>query len=60
MKQAGFDASESPVQDQAMTSRVGHAALGFAAFDRFIGYILIGAMVVVPAFILIRILSYRR
>ena len=33
---------------------------GFAAFDRFIGYILIGAMVVVPAFILIRILSYRR
>ncbi|OQM73665.1 DUF6460 domain-containing protein [Manganibacter manganicus] len=34
--------------------------LGFHALDRFFGYILLGAAIVVPAFILIRIASYRR
>jgi hypothetical protein len=34
--------------------------LGFHAFDRFFNYILLGAAIVVPAFILLRIASYRR
>ena len=34
--------------------------MGFAALERFVGYFLLGAAVVVPAFILIRLLSYRR
>lgn len=34
--------------------------LGFSAFDRFLGYLLLGAAIVVPAFIILRILSYRR
>lgn len=33
---------------------------GFAAFGRFAGYILIGAAVVVPIFLIARALSYRR
>lgn len=34
--------------------------LGFHAIDRFLGYILLGAAIVVPAFILLRIASYRK
>jgi hypothetical protein len=34
--------------------------MGFAAIDRFFGYFLIGAAVVVPAFIVLRLFSYRR
>ena len=34
--------------------------MGFAAIDRFLGYFLLGAAVVVPIFIVLRILSYRR
>jgi hypothetical protein len=34
--------------------------MGFAALDNFVGYFLLGAAVVVPAFIVLRILSYRR
>jgi hypothetical protein len=34
--------------------------LGFHALDRFAGYILLGAAIVVPAFLLIRIASFRR
>ncbi|MFD2052412.1 DUF6460 domain-containing protein [Mesorhizobium calcicola] len=34
--------------------------LGFHAIDRFVGYILLGAAIVVPAFILLRIASYRK
>ena len=34
--------------------------MGFAALGRFGEYILIGAGVVVPVFIILRILSYRR
>lgn len=33
---------------------------GFRAIDRFLGYILLGAAIVVPAFIIIRLLSYRK
>jgi len=33
---------------------------GFDALGRFAGYILIGAAVVVPIFIIARVLSYRR
>ncbi len=33
---------------------------GFAVFGRFADYLLLGAAVVVPAFILLRILNYRR
>lgn len=34
--------------------------MGFHAFDRFFGYLLLGAAIVVPAFLLLRIASYRR
>jgi hypothetical protein len=34
--------------------------MGFAALGRFGEYILIGAAVVIPVFIVLRILSYRR
>lgn len=34
--------------------------MGFAAIENFVGYFLLGAAVVVPAFILIRLLSIRR
>ncbi|MGI6850915.1 DUF6460 domain-containing protein [Mesorhizobium sp. 1B3] len=34
--------------------------MGFAAIENFIGYFLLGAAVVVPAFIVIRLLSLRR
>lgn len=34
--------------------------MGFAAIENFVGYFLLGAAVVVPAFIVIRLLSIRR
>jgi Family of unknown function (DUF6460) len=34
--------------------------MGFSALGKFADYLLLGACVVIPAFILIRILSYRR
>ena len=34
--------------------------MGFEAVGRFLGYILLGAAIVVPAFLLLRIASYRR
>lgn len=34
--------------------------LGFRAVDRFVGYILLGAAIVIPAFILLRLVSYRK
>lgn len=34
--------------------------MGFRAFNRFVGYFLLGAAVVVPAFIILRLFSYRR
>jgi len=34
--------------------------LGFHAVDRFVGYILLGAAIVVPVFILMRIANYRK
>lgn len=34
--------------------------MGFATFDRFFGYLAVGAVIVVPAFIVLRLLSYRR
>jgi hypothetical protein len=34
--------------------------MGFAALERFFGYFLLGAAIVVPAFIVLRLLSYRR
>ena len=34
--------------------------LGFHAIDRFLGYILLGAAIVIPAFILLRLASYRK
>lgn len=34
--------------------------MGFDAFDDAFGYVLLGAAVVVPAFLLIRLLSFRR
>ena len=34
--------------------------MGFAALERMLGYFLLGAAIVVPAFIILRLLSYRR
>ena len=34
--------------------------MGFSAVDRFFDYFLLGAAVVVPVFIVLRVLSYRR
>jgi hypothetical protein len=34
--------------------------LGFSTFDRFAGYFLLGAAIVVPAFIILRLFSLRR
>ncbi len=34
--------------------------MGFAALERFLRYLLLGAAVVVPVFIILRLLSYRR
>lgn len=34
--------------------------MGFSALERFIGYFLLGAAIVVPAFIVLRLFSYRR
>lgn len=33
---------------------------GFRALDRFASYILLGAVIVVPAFLLLRLFSYRK
>lgn len=34
--------------------------MGWRAIERFLGYFLLGAAIVVPAFILLRLFSYRR
>ena len=34
--------------------------MGFRALDRFLGYFLLGAAIVIPAFILLRLASYRK
>ncbi|WP_173934999.1 DUF6460 domain-containing protein [Chelativorans sp. Marseille-P2723] len=34
--------------------------MGWAALDNFLSYILLGAVIVVPAFMIIRLLNYRR
>lgn len=34
--------------------------MGFRAIDRFLSYLLLGAAVVVPVFIILRLLSYRK
>ncbi|WP_378944508.1 DUF6460 domain-containing protein [Mesorhizobium sp. ANAO-SY3R2] len=34
--------------------------MGFRAIDRFLSYLLLGAAIVVPAFIILRLLSYRK
>lgn len=34
--------------------------MGFRAIDRFLGYLLLGAAIVVPAFIILRLFSYRK
>ena len=39
---------------------VGLWNMGFRAIDRFVGYFLLGAVVVVPVFILMRLLNHRR
>jgi hypothetical protein len=34
--------------------------MGFRAIDRFVAYFLVGAAIVVPVFIILRVLNYRR
>jgi hypothetical protein len=34
--------------------------MGFSALSRFADYLLLGAAVVIPAFILLRIINYRK
>ncbi|EKF44554.1 DUF6460 domain-containing protein [Nitratireductor indicus] len=45
----------------AMRDTVAHLwNMGFEALGRFASYIVLGAAVVIPVFIIIRVLSYRR
>lgn len=34
--------------------------MGFRAIDRIVGYILLGAAIVIPAFIILRLMNYKR
>ncbi|MER2535567.1 MAG: DUF6460 domain-containing protein [Rhizobiaceae bacterium] len=34
--------------------------MGFSAIERVAGYVLLGAAIVIPAFLVLRLLSYRR
>ncbi len=34
--------------------------MGFDTIDRFLGYFLLGAAIVIPVFLVLRVLSYRR
>ena len=34
--------------------------MGFATIDRFIGYLALGAAIVIPVFLVLRLLSYRK
>lgn len=34
--------------------------MGFSAIERFVGYFILGAAIVVPAFLLLRLLNYRK
>ncbi|RJG46601.1 MULTISPECIES: DUF6460 domain-containing protein [unclassified Mesorhizobium] len=34
--------------------------MGFRAIDRFVGYFILGAAIVIPAFLLLRLFSYRK
>lgn len=34
--------------------------MGFSAIERFVGYFVLGAAIVVPAFLLLRLLNYRK
>ncbi len=34
--------------------------MGFATIDRFIGYLALGAAIVIPVFLILRLLSYRK
>jgi Family of unknown function (DUF6460) len=34
--------------------------MGFAAIDRFADYFLLGAVIVIPAFLILRLFSYKR
>ena len=35
-------------------------AMGFEAVERFFGYFVLGAVIVVPAFLILRLLNYRK
>jgi hypothetical protein len=34
--------------------------MGFRAIDRFVGYFVLGAAIVIPAFLILRLFSYRK
>ena len=36
------------------------ADMGFEAIERFFGYFVLGAVIVVPAFLILRLLNYRK
>lgn len=55
-----FGWSPWDVLDSVRDFFVGLYDMGFRAFDRIGGYILLGAAVVVPAYIILRILNFRR
>lgn len=48
------------VWDKARDAVLDVWRMGFSAFDRLAGYLLLGAAIVVPAYIVIRLLSLRR
>lgn len=57
---ATFGWSAWDLLDRLRDTVIGLWNMGFGAIYRFWGYFLLGAAVVVPVFIVLRILSYRR
>lgn len=57
---AAFDWTPWDVFDHVITFFQDIWMLGFSTFDRFASYLLLGAAIVIPVFILLRLFSYRR
>ena len=60
MVMSAFGWSPYDVFERIRDFLVGIWNMGFSAIDRFVGYFLLGAAIVIPAFIILRLLSYRR
>jgi hypothetical protein len=57
---SAFGWSPFDVFRQVQDFFVGLWNMGFRAVDQFVGYLLLGAAVVIPAFLILRLFSYRK